>query len=138
MPSQISFHENLPDKDQYLALFDTTGWNKDYKVSADELIAALKHSQYMVMAYDNEQLVGCGRVVTDGVMHAMIYEMIVEPSYQGQGIGSVILEKLVAKCKAAGIRDIQLFSAKGKAPFYQKHGFVERPVDAPGMAMPKE
>jgi GNAT superfamily N-acetyltransferase len=134
----IHYSEGLPDRQQYLALFETTGWNREYKVSAAELVEALKNSQYFVMAYNGDQLVGCGRVVTDGVMHAMIYEMIVDPSYQGKGIGSVILEKLVAKCKAMGIRDIQLFAAKGKAPFYRKHGFVERPVDAPGMALPKE
>lgn len=134
----IRYCEYLPDTQQYLSLFETTGWNQKYKASAEDLIEALKNSQFMVMAYDGEQLVGCGRVVTDGVMHAMIYEMIVSPSYQGQGIGSVILNMLVAKCKAANIRDIQLFSAAGKAPFYRKHGFVERPEDAPGMALPKE
>ncbi len=138
MNSTISYREDMPDAQQYHTLFETTGWNKDYKVSAVELFEALKNSQYFIMAYDGAKLVGCGRVVTDGVMHAMIYEMIVEPSYQGQGIGGAILEKLVFWCKAAGIRDVQLFSAKGKAPFYRKHGFVDRPADAPGMALPKE
>jgi len=134
----IRYCEDLPEKQQYFELFETTRWNQKYKANAEDLIEALKNSQFMVMAYDEEQLIGCGRVLTDGVMHAMIYEMIVHPSYQGQGIGSVILDMLVAKCKAVGIRDIQLFSAAGKAPFYRKHGFVERPADAPGMALPKE
>jgi GNAT superfamily N-acetyltransferase len=133
--SSITYREDLPDEQQYLALFETTGWNEKYKASAEELIKVLKNSQYIVMAYDGDRLVGCGRVVTDGVLHAMIYEMIVHPSYQGQGIGSAILEKLVAKCKAAGIREVQLFSAKGKASFYRRYGFVERADDAPGMGL---
>ncbi|MBN1536643.1 MAG: GNAT family N-acetyltransferase [Anaerolineales bacterium] len=134
----IHYCEDLPDRQQYFSLFETTGWNQKYKASAEDLIEALKNSQFIVMAYDGEQLVGCGRVLTDGVLHAMVYEMIVHPTYQGQGIGSVIINMLVDKCKAAGIRDIQLFAAKGKAPFYRQHGFMERPADAPGMALPKE
>lgn len=136
--TKIRYCEDLPEKQHYFELFETTGWNDKYQASAEDLIEALKNSQFMVMAYNGEQLVGCGRVLTDGVMHAMIYEMIVHPDYQGQGIGSVILDLLVTKCKTAGIRDIQLFAAKGKAPFYRKHGFLERPDDAPGMALPKQ
>jgi GNAT superfamily N-acetyltransferase len=63
----------------------------------------------------------------------MIYDMIIKASHQGKGIGTVILEKLIAKCKRDRLRDIQLFSAKGKVRFYSKRGFVERPLDAPGM-----
>jgi hypothetical protein len=36
-------------------------------------------------------------------------------------------------CVAAKIRDIQLFSAKGKSGFYEKYGFKRRPENAPGM-----
>ena len=59
--------------------------------------------------------------------------MIVLPEYQGQGIGRAILKDLVAKCKAHGIRDIQLFCATGKIRFYERYGFKARPDDAPGM-----
>jgi hypothetical protein len=54
-------------------------------------------------------MVGFGRIVTDQVLHAMIY-----------------------------IRDIQLFCARGKQAFYEKHGFVVRPIDAPGMQYQRE
>ena len=33
------------------------------------------------------------------------------------------------------IRVIWLFAAEGKSAFYKKFGFLERPVDAPGMQM---
>ena len=44
-----------------------------------------------------------------------------------------VLQELVEKCLELGIHDIQLFCAKGKAGFYEKHGFVVRRADAPGM-----
>jgi len=131
--AEIIYTENVPDAGQYLQLFETTGWNSAYRADAAELYRALQHSYYLVAALDEETLVGVGRVVSDGVLYAMIYDMIVAPSYQGRGIGTEILDRLIGKCRSAGIREIQLFSARGKAPFYRKRGFVERPPDGPGM-----
>ncbi len=59
--------------------------------------------------------------------------MIVLPEAQGRGIGREILRRLLARCAAAGISDIQLFAARGKADFYAAQGFAVRPADAPGM-----
>ncbi|MCJ7702088.1 MAG: GNAT family N-acetyltransferase, partial [Anaerolineales bacterium] len=70
-----------------------------------------------------------------GVYHALIVELIVLPSYQGQGISSFVLTELVTKCKSAGIQQIQLFCAHGKTSFYLKHGFVARSENAPGMEL---
>ena len=131
--ADIIYTEVVPDAEQYLQLFETTGWNSAYRADAAELYRALQHSTYLVAAFDGEMLVGVGRVVSDGVLYAMIYDMIVAPSHQGRGIGTEILGRLIEKCRSAGIREIQLFSARGKAPFYRKRGFVERPADGPGM-----
>ncbi len=129
----IALREQLPDKDEYFSLFTTTGWNQDYQVNADDLERANQNSWLVVSAYDEDKLVGFGRVVTDFVLHAMIFDMIVLPDYQGRGIGTMILTRLVNRCSERGIRDIQLFCAKGKRAFYEKNGFEARPEDAPGM-----
>lgn len=129
----IHYTGSLPSPDSFYALFQTTGWNDQYQLTAAELAKALQASWFVVCAYDGENLVGFGRLMSDGVLHAMIYEMIVTPVYQGQGIGTQILHQLLARCQAAGVRDIQLFCARGKRPFYEKNGFVARPDDAPGM-----
>jgi len=42
--------------------------------------------------------VGFGRIVTDGILHAMVYDLITDPEYQGSGVGSEVLRMLVAKC----------------------------------------
>ena len=133
----IRLSEQLPDKHEYFDLFITTGWNQQYQASPEEVEQANRNSWLTVSAYDDEKLVGFGRVVTDFVLHAMIFDMIILPGYQGQGIGTMILEKLVKKCKDHGIRDIQLFCAKGKRGFYEKNGFEVRAEDAPGMQLRK-
>ena len=129
----IMLKNELPSIDIFWPLFLSTGWNAEYALSQQELSSALCRSWYVVSAYEDERLVGFGRVVSDGILHAMIYDLIVEPGVQERGIGSQVLEKLVEKCLEANIRDIQLFSARGKAGFNEKRGFMSRPSDAPGM-----
>lgn len=121
-----------PTPEEYLALFETTGWNDEYHLTPHDLAKALKESAFMVSAYDDSRLIGFGRVVTDSI-HAMIYDLIVLPEVQRQGIGGEILDRLVKRCQEAHIRDIQLFCAKGKRAFYERHGFEARPDDTPGM-----
>ena len=133
--SDIEYKETNPDARQFLKLFESTGWNSMYKADSEDLRQALDNSWYVVAAYQGSELVGVGRLVSDGVLYAMIYDMIVKPSHQGRGIGTAILDKLVQKCNDSGLRDIQLFSARGKVSFYRKRGFVERPADAPGMIL---
>lgn len=130
---KFDFRTDVPAADAYFQLFQTTGWNEKYRATAADLAQALENSWYMITAYDGEDLVGFGRILCDGVLHAMIFDLIVDPAYQQQGIGSQILEMLITKCRDANITDIQLFSALNKQDFYEKRGFVTRPADAPGM-----
>lgn len=129
----VLYKTDPPQIDKYYELFLSTGWNEKFKLSKEELALALSCSYYTVSAYQNEKLVGFGRIVSDGILHAMIYEMIVDPACQRKGIGAQILKMLLEKCDSAGIRDVQLFCAKGKRVFYEKFGFQARPDDAPGM-----
>lgn len=133
MIAHIQYKNELPDIDQYFNLFESTGWNEEYKLNKEELAVSIKNSFYCVCAYDERKLVGFGRFVSDGILHAMIYEMIILPDYQGKQIGSQILKMLLDKCFDLNIRDIQLFCAKGKRSFYEKHGFTARPDEGPGM-----
>lgn len=129
----ISYVNTLPDKAQYFKLFESTGWNEEYQLSKNQLYKSIENSWYMVSAYDDKHLVGFGRIICDGILHALIVDMMVLPTYQRQGIGKIILDRLVGHCKLNDIRDIQLFCGKGRAGFYEKYGFSKRPDSAPGM-----
>ncbi len=131
--TEIAYREALPDSEAYFRLFSSTGWNDEYGMTAAELARAIATSWYAVSAYDGDELVGFGRIIADGVHHALIADLIVLPTYQRQGIGSAILQRLLAHCHAHHIHDIQLFCARGKEGFYRRHGFVPRPAEAPGM-----
>ena len=131
----IIFKETLPDIKEYWNLFQTTGWNQDYNFSVQDLANAIQNSWYSMSIYDSDKLIGFGRVIADGVHHALIVDLIIHPDYQSKGFGSRLLDKLVSKCKKNKIRDIQLFSAGDKYAFYEKFGFEKRPNNAPGMQL---
>jgi N-acetylglutamate synthase-like GNAT family acetyltransferase len=133
----LEIKTSLPDSGKIWNLFLTTGWNDEYGITEEEYYKTIIESRFIVTVYEDEKLVGCGRVICDGILHAMIYDLIVLPDYQGAGIGTMILDKLIELCKKSYIRDIQLFSAKGKKSYYEKRGFIVRPDDGPGMELGK-
>ncbi|GEM_PF-79595 len=136
--NNIRIKEQLPGTDDYWDLFATTGWNNEYNFSAADLAKAIANSWYAISAFDSGKLIGFGRVIADGLHHALIVDIIVHPEYQGIGIGTAILKGLLKRCKDEKIRDIQLFAAADKYGFYEKHGFRARPHNAPGMQYHEE
>jgi len=131
----ITFRETLPEIKDYWDLFQTTRWNEEYNFSIQELTIAIQNSWYSISLYDLNKLIGFGRVIADGVHHALILDLIIHPDYQNMGLGSRLLDRLICRCKDNQIRDIQLFAAKDKYAFYEKFGFEKRPINAPGMQL---
>lgn len=131
----VRFTDAIPTTDNYYDLFLTTGWNEEYHFTKNDLEKAVKNSWYTVSVYDFDKLIGFGRLIADGVHHALIVDLIVHPDFRNNGIGSQILDRLVKRCKEHSIRDIQLFAAKNRFGFYEKFGFMKRPFDSPGMQL---
>jgi len=131
----IIFEENIPDIKDYWDLFKTTGWNDGYCFTKQDLENAINNSWYAISIFHEKKLIGFGRVISDGVHHALIVDLIIHPDYQGKKLGSQLLERLVKMCRANNIRDVQLFAAKDKFDFYEKFGFEKRPINAPGMQL---
>ena len=90
---EIIFDEKAPQIDKYWNLFLTNGWNEEYNFSIKELHKSLLNSWYQVSAYKENNLIGSGRVISDGIHHALIVDLIVHPDYQRKGIGSKLLGK---------------------------------------------
>ena len=129
----VEYRMGPPDPVEYMELFETTGWNSRYKVTVEDLSRALIASWSTVSAYVSGRLVGFGRTMSDGVLYAVLFDVIVHPVFQRRGIGAEIVNRLIEGCVAARVRDIQLFSAAGKIHFYERLGFRARSPEAPGM-----
>jgi len=73
------------------------------------------------LARDREgRALGTGRLLPDG----HIGRMAVLPAWRGQGIGSRILDSLVARARERGMKRVVLNAQTHAAPFYARHGFA--------------
>lgn len=87
----ISYEENSLTAKQFLALRESVGW-KGFEFQIEK---ALESGLYNVLAKDDEQVVGMGRLVGDGIMYWYVQDVIVNPRYQGYGIGKAIMKRMI-------------------------------------------
>ncbi|MPN28533.1 hypothetical protein SDC9_175975 [bioreactor metagenome] len=135
--TDIEYRTDPPAWQEYFQLFSSTGWMPVLRVSEDDLKKVFDNTWYWITAYKDESIAGCGRLISDGVLYAFVCDIIVMPDHQNKGIGSTILKQLVNKCQETNLKRVWLFAAPDKAGFYEKHGFIARPGEAPGMQLGK-
>ncbi|MBN1380413.1 MAG: GNAT family N-acetyltransferase [Deltaproteobacteria bacterium] len=81
---------------------------------------AFEGSGKVVTAWHNGELVGAGRMITDGIRYGSIFDVGVLPAFQKQGIGKDIMNELI---KGNEHLYIHLTSTFGNELFYSKLGF---------------
>jgi GNAT superfamily N-acetyltransferase len=99
----IEYRGELPTAQEFERLFRSSGWTEAFTVPADRLEAALPSAWYAVCARRGGEAVGTGIVLSDGVLHALIVDVIVMPEMRGHGIGTEIMRRLDARCQEAGV-----------------------------------
>ena len=74
-----------------------------------------------------EDLIGCIRVTSDTVFNATLWDVTVDPAYQGEGLGKTLMEMTIRKLCRLDIRTISLFAEPQVLEFYRKLGFRKDP-----------
>ncbi|HVB08931.1 MAG TPA: GNAT family N-acetyltransferase, partial [Bacillota bacterium] len=67
-------------------------------------------------------LIGMGRCMSDGVLYASIWDMVVLPPYQRQGIGRRIFEELLRPLSGHSL--VTLVATPAGQPLYKEYGFT--------------
>jgi len=70
-------------------------------------------------AWDNDKLIGCVRVLTDGYFFSTITEILVLPEYQRKGVG----EKLMALAFETSPTSLYFGAQAEAVGFYEKIGY---------------
>ena len=126
--------EKLPTAEEYNYLRCQVGWG----AYQEEVIErSLPNTLYCVCAYHDKRLVGMARVIGDGGMVYYIQDVIVLPDYQRQGIGTLMMDAIMAYIRGHASQNtiIGLMSAVGKEAFYVHYGFTVRPTENLGAGM---
>lgn len=116
--------DNNLEAEDFLRLKVATGF-RDRPIELVE--KALQNSLFDVTAVSGGKVIGMGRLVGDGAMYWYLQEIIVLPEYQNKGIGTAIVNKLLAyisdNTQPGGFTSVGLTAAEGKEGFYERFGF---------------
>ena len=88
----------------------------------EKLVIAMEHSDTVFSGWENEKLIGLINTLDDGVMTAYVHFLLVDPAYQGKGIGKELLRMTIDKYK--DYMRIVLVSDDKETGFYQNSGFI--------------
>lgn len=118
MEFEINITE-LPSEMELKNLFSQTTWASKRKNKDIEKM--LKNLTVFVTVRENSRLIGFGRAISDGIYRALVDDIIVDGSYQKQGIGRMVIENILKQLN--GIDEIFLNTKPDLEVFYKKFGF---------------
>uniref|UniRef100_A0ACD5T9V4 Uncharacterized protein n=2 Tax=Avena sativa TaxID=4498 RepID=A0ACD5T9V4_AVESA len=123
------------------ALCDKVGWPRR---PLTKIAASLRNSYLVATLHsitrssetegeERKQLIGMARATSDHAFNATIWDVLVDPSYQGQGLGKTLMEKVIRTLLQRDINNITLFADSKVVDFYKNMGFEADPQGIKGM-----
>jgi ribosomal protein S18 acetylase RimI-like enzyme len=112
------------DVDAMLALLRAAHWGAG--VTREKLVRSIENS-LCVGVYDGARQLSFARAVTDLSTYAYLTDVIVVDDARGRGIGSWMVEALVAHPDLQGLRRMTLLTRDAQA-LYERFGFTTEPT----------
>lgn len=94
-------------------------WNKPIETVTDEF------EFVSINAYieDDEKIIAAGRLQDNGNGTGQVRYMAVDNTYQGKGLGKLILKKLEAKATEMNMHTVELQARENALEFYKANGY---------------
>ena len=109
-------------------LLQTVGWSRR---PVRRVKKALEFSILVVGLWRHDdkfpRLIGFARCTGDGVLEATVWDVAVNPVYQGLGLGKELMKYILKELKNTGISKVTLFADAEVVTFYKKQGWVLEP-----------
>jgi GNAT superfamily N-acetyltransferase len=86
----------------------------------DKVKRAFENSTVVCFALDGPRLVGAARALSDREYHATVYDVVVHPDYQRRGIGTRLMNGLLATLP---VWRVLLVADEDARRFYQRLGY---------------
>jgi aralkylamine N-acetyltransferase len=115
-------------------LCDSVGWARR---PLRKVKKALQHSYLVVSMWEingnKRRLIGFARATSDYAFNATIWDVVVHPGFQKQGLGKALMKYTIKKLRGDDISNITLFADPHVIDFYRRLGFVLEPEGIKGM-----
>ncbi len=107
---------------EVLALYKQSWWADKRDLSST--IKVMEGSDLCCGVFDDsDMLVGYGRVLSDLIEKAMIYDIIVDQEHRGRAIGRLIVESILESEACVKVNHVELYCKDEMMPFYNKLDF---------------
>jgi predicted GNAT family N-acyltransferase len=97
-------------------------WNQNKGTEQDDLEHSCIHKMILC---DDDRVVACGRLQFNNEVEGQIRYMAVDGDFQGNGLGSLILEQLEVIAKENARKYIVLQARENALSFYKNNGYHE-------------
>ena len=97
-------------------------WAKDRKIN--DLKKCLANSDVIVSIWSNDEPVGFGRALSDGIYRGVLWDIVIDQDHQGKGYGKMIVKNLLESKKIKYTKKIYLMTTSKKM-FYSQLDFKE-------------
>lgn len=115
-------------------LCDAVGWSRR---PLRKVRKAIQHSFVVVsmweMRANRRRLIGFSRATSDHAFNATIWDVVVHPDFQSQGLGKALMKYTIKKLRSEDISNITLFADPHVVDFYHGLGFISDPEGIKGM-----
>lgn len=115
-------------------LCDAVGWSRR---PLRKVKKAIQYSFLVVSMWEqrgsHRRLIGFSRATSDHAFNATIWDVVVHPDFQGQGLGKALMQQLIKKLRSEDISNVTLFADPQVVDFYKNLGFMPDPEGIKGM-----
>ena len=84
----------------------------------------LSNSSSVVTLWSENQLIGFGRATSDSIYRAVLWDIVVNKSFQGEGYGKLIIEELLSSKEIKRVEKVYLMTTN-QEKFYNQLFFEE-------------
>ena len=88
----------------------------------DDLKVAVTNSNPVVTVWNGDRLIGFARATSDGIYRAAIWDVIVDPDYQGIGLGRKLVQTVLSHSLVSKVERVYLTTTHQQS-FYERIGF---------------
>lgn len=118
---QFCADKSKVDFEQLQNLFVKTAfWARSRNM--DNLQIAIANSNPVVTVWDGDRLIGFARATSDGVYRAGIWDVVVDPDYQGVGLGRKLVQTVLSHPMVSKVERVYLTTTHQQS-FYERIGF---------------
>jgi ribosomal protein S18 acetylase RimI-like enzyme len=113
----ITVVQRKPSVEEFQSIVASVSFRAHDKAAVE---IALRNTIFSVCAMEEQYIVGLGRIVGDGAISFLLTNIIVRPSHQRRGIGSLIVKRLCSCIEALPYKNIvlEVVPLPGSVSFY--------------------